>query len=285
MQELHSTDVDSARHTLFGPEHPDVTENLRSLQEVMRRSVFKGTNPRDVVDNVAIDRRLPFSESLGRACFAHEEDQATFERGELKDVTIQNLTPFGLAIREALKESTFVDLGCGGELSHLPKRTAHLFGAQYVGVDKYNGFVERVEQEGSKSIYLKGDILETLTRLGHGGIDSGHLVLFLSGIEFSRERALFPGDPTNAYNDRYAEECRREMDRIRPRAIIIGPGTSKDLHPDAAHFFKVSFQKVQSEVGEHPTGKYELWVPRKASEQHELPAPDTDCKSPLEWAT
>ncbi len=259
----HINTVDQAKQALFGPENGEVSSEVARLSDVVRGAVFKGMLSRDVRLGVELDRRLPFSQSLGRACFVDLDDQSRIAQRSMvsTDVNAEHLTVFGGSLREAVSGTTFVDLGCGGDMSFQPKEIAHVFGAhQYIGIDKSDGFVDRVEENG-KSVYMTGDILETLVKLT-ARPSNEDLVLFLCGIELSRERPLFPGDPTNSNNDRYAEECRTRMDRIRPRAIVIGPGTSRDFRPNAQFFRLAASQDVRTDLGEIAVAEYELWVPK-----------------------
>lgn len=280
-------DIAIAKQALFGKENDEAAQELRRLEDTIRLAIFRGIDPRDERYDEVVDRRLPFSESLGRACFTQEKEQSRLAAGAMQSSEIipGTMTPFGAALQEAAAGNTFVDLGCGGDLSHLPKKTAHLFAARYVGVDKCEGFTERVERDNANSVYLRGDILETLAKLGRGPKKGSDLVLFLCGIELSRGRALYPGDPTDSRNDQYAEECRKEMERIRPRAVVIGPGTSPDFRPDPRSFVLTAAHEVCCGVGELQSASYELWVPKNIPEMEHTPvAQDAGGVSPIEWA-
>lgn len=147
-----------------------------------------------------------------------------------------HLTEFGRTLQGAVRGREFIDLANGGpEGSPIPRIIARAFGAQrYIGVDEELRTEEiRVEADGFKAAFLRGDVLEFLAQLS----PRTGVIVHVSGFEpvYSYDpkqyeevmrRGLSREVSVARATVAYIDACLRELQRIlKPGdVLLIGDG-------------------------------------------------------------
>ncbi len=183
-----------------------------------------------------------------------ERDETSFRLNPLalKEAIRGHITPFGKMLSRKIKNSVFIDLGCGiPEKSVVPRLLAQAFQAKfYVGVDSLHLRSDEIRQHeilalgGFTSYFLKEDLLKFCSQL------EMHLpkVIFLAGIEAK--------DETSDTSKIYFEKLTRELKRIVEVGdiLILGAGSpvlnmGEDFHEIYSDYYHSVLERKRKFFG------------------------------------